>query len=49
MSFAGLVPGYTGMYQINTTVPNNIPVGDNVPLVVSLLGQTSAPIGVSVR
>ena len=49
VSFAGLVPGYTGLYQVNTTVPNTVAVGDNVPIVVSVLGQSSTPIGVSVR
>src|SRR5262249_46328570 len=29
--FAGLVPGATGLYQINATVPQGVPTGDAVP------------------
>ncbi len=30
--FAGLTPNFVGLYQINVVVPDNAPVGDNVPL-----------------
>jgi uncharacterized protein (TIGR03437 family) len=48
-SFAGLVPGYTGLYQINVAVPSGVAAGSAVPLIVSVAGQNSAPINVSVH
>jgi len=48
-SFAGLVPGYTGLYQVNVTVPSGVATGSGVPIVVSVAGQNSAPINVSVH
>jgi uncharacterized protein (TIGR03437 family) len=48
-SFAGLVPGYTGLYQINVTVPSGVTAGSAVPLIVSVAGQNSAPINVTVH
>jgi uncharacterized protein (TIGR03437 family) len=48
-TFAGLVPGFTGMYQIKVVVPGGVAAGNNVPLVVSTLGQSSAAIGITVR
>ena len=32
--FSGLTPGLAGVWQINVRVPNNAPLGANVPLVV---------------
>jgi len=48
-TFAGLVPGFTGMYQIKVVVPGGVAAGSNVPLVVSTLGQSSAAVGITVR
>ena len=41
--FAGLTPGFVGLYQINVRVPTGVPVGATTPLTVSAAGQTSAP------
>jgi trimeric autotransporter adhesin len=49
VSFAGLVTGMTGVYQVQITVPSGIPAGDRMPLVVSTLGQSSLPVNLSVR
>ena len=38
--YAGLAPGYAGLYQINALVPSNAPTG-NVPVSVSLPGHNS--------
>jgi uncharacterized protein (TIGR03437 family) len=35
VSYAGLVPGETGVYQINAAVPSFVPTGLSVPLVIS--------------
>jgi uncharacterized protein (TIGR03437 family) len=48
-TFAGLVPGLTGIYQVQFTVPAGIAPDDSVPLTLSVLGQTSVPVNLSVR
>ena len=35
VNFAGLAPGQVGVYQINATVPRNVPLGMSVPLTIS--------------
>jgi uncharacterized protein (TIGR03437 family) len=41
VTFAGLTPGDPGLYQINAVVPSGILIGDAVPVVISVAGQTS--------
>ena len=48
-SLAGLVAGLTGIYQVQFTVPAGIPPGDCIPLALSVLGQTSVAVNLSVR
>ena len=48
--FAGLAPGFVGLYQVNVQVPQGVPTGDAVELVITTsAGQTSntATIAVS--
>jgi uncharacterized protein (TIGR03437 family) len=40
--FAGLTPGYSGLYQINVVVPSGITPGNQVPVTISAAGKTSA-------
>ncbi len=47
--FAGLTPGYAGLYQINAVVPSGVTAGSNVPLVVSDGGASSPPVTVAIR
>jgi uncharacterized protein (TIGR03437 family) len=47
--FSGLAPGFTGLYQINVTVPQGIAPGDQVPVSVAIGGQSSAQVLTSVR
>jgi uncharacterized protein (TIGR03437 family) len=47
--FAGLTPGFNGLYQINATVPSGITAGDQVPVGVLAAGQTSAQVVTSVH
>ncbi len=49
VTFAGLVPGYAGLYQVTGTVPSGIATGSNVAVTVSVAGQTSAAVQVSVQ
>jgi adhesin/invasin len=39
--FAGLTPGFTGLYQVNAVVPTGIAPGSAVPITLSVSGQTS--------
>jgi uncharacterized protein (TIGR03437 family) len=41
VDYAGLVPGSVGLYQINATVPNNVPQGLDIPLVISQGGSST--------
>jgi uncharacterized protein (TIGR03437 family) len=47
VSFAGLVPGYAGIYEVTSTMPSNVASG-NVPITVSVAGVTSAAVQVTV-
>jgi uncharacterized protein (TIGR03437 family) len=49
VDFAGLTPGFTGLYQVNSYVPSGVTPGDNVPLVITQSGRSSPPVSVSVR
>jgi uncharacterized protein (TIGR03437 family) len=39
--FSGLVPGNAGVYQVNFQVPDGVPFGDEVPIVVTALNGLS--------
>ena len=39
--FAGLTPGFPGLYQVNAMVPNGVAAGNQVPVTVSVAGQNS--------
>lgn len=41
-SFAGLTPGYAGLYQINAAVPAGVSPGGQVPITISVAGKSSA-------
>jgi uncharacterized protein (TIGR03437 family) len=49
VSFAGLAPGVTGIYQVKIKVPSGIAPGSSVPLIVSTNGQSSMPVNLKVR
>jgi uncharacterized protein (TIGR03437 family) len=45
--YAGLAPGFVGVYQINATVPFGVPQGLDIPLVIEQGGNsTSLPVRV---
>jgi uncharacterized protein (TIGR03437 family) len=46
--FAGLAPGFAGLYQVNVIVPPGLKASSGAPLILSTAGQSSpaAPIAV---
>ena len=47
--FAGLAPGFVGLYQVNVIVPPGIAAADNVPVVLTEAGESSAPVTVAIQ
>ena len=49
VAYAGLAPGFAGLYQVNATVPSGVKPADDVPLQISVLGQQSSAFPIPVR
>jgi uncharacterized protein (TIGR03437 family) len=49
VDYAGLTAGLSGLYQINTRVPEGVVPGDEVPVVVTVAGFPSVPVTMVVR
>jgi len=49
VAFAGLTPGFTGLYQVNVAVPAGVAPGDAVPLVLTEANQSSRVVTIAVR
>jgi uncharacterized protein (TIGR03437 family) len=47
--FAGLTPGFTGLYQVNAYVPVGVATGAAVPVVVSVAGISSPAVTVAIQ
>jgi uncharacterized protein (TIGR03437 family) len=47
--FAGLAPGFVGLFQINVHVPPTVAPGDAVPITVTVAGATSNAATLSVK
>jgi uncharacterized protein (TIGR03437 family) len=48
-SFAGLTPGFVGLYQINVTVPQGLDANNNLPLFLDINGLSSNRVTFAVR
>ena len=49
VDFAGLAPGYAGLYQVNAVVPQGTPGGNSVTVTVAVSGQVSPPATLAVK
>ncbi|MCH8268921.1 MAG: hypothetical protein IH846_15530, partial [Acidobacteria bacterium] len=49
VQFAGLAPGFTGLYQVNAVVPAGVTPGNDVPVVLNVAGQTSPTVTMAVQ
>ena len=49
VTFAGLSPGFAGLYQIDAIVPSGVTAGNQVPVVVSIAGQTGPAATIAVK
>ena len=49
VGFAGLAPGFAGLYQINATVPSGVPTGDQIPVVIMVDGISSPVVTIAVQ
>jgi uncharacterized protein (TIGR03437 family) len=49
VNYAGLTPGFPGLYQVNAVVPNGIAPGSQVPVILMTAGQTSPVVTIAVR
>ena len=47
--FAGLSPGFVGLYQINVTLPQGIPTGDSIPVSLDVAGSASNIFRIAVQ
>jgi adhesin/invasin len=48
VKFAGLVPGFTGLYEVNAIVPAGV-TGDSVAVVLTVAGQPSPTVTMAVK
>jgi uncharacterized protein (TIGR03437 family) len=49
VQYAGVTPGYAGLYQVNATVPPTVAVGNAVPVTITVAGQTSNTVTIAVK
>jgi len=47
--FAGLAPGYAGLYQVNATIPGGIAANPTAPLVLTQGGQKSPTVTIPMQ
>jgi len=47
--FAGLAPGFVGLYQVNVRIPAQAPLGDTVPLILVAGGEYSNVATIAIR
>lgn len=48
MAFAGLAPGFVGLFQINTQIPAGVQTG-SAPVQITVAGQASPAVPIAIR
>jgi len=49
VSFAGLAPGFVGLYQVNVQIPTGVSTGPAIPLVLSQNGVVSNTVTLAIK
>ena len=49
VQFAGLSPGFTGLYQVNVQIPSGLPDNSQTIVILSVAGEASGPVTFAVR
>ena len=49
VQFAGLTPGSAGLYQVNAVIPQDAPLGEQVPIVLNVGGLDSPAVTIAVQ
>jgi uncharacterized protein (TIGR03437 family) len=49
VTFAGLAPGFVGLYQVNAAVPAGVSPGDAVPVVITMENTASNTVTIAVQ
>ena len=49
VTFAGMAPGFVGVYQVNAQVPKEITTGSEVPVFITQSSVRSNTVSVAVR
>ncbi len=49
VDFSGLAPNFAGLYQVNAVVPAGVTPGNDVPVVLSVAGQSSPTVTIAVQ
>ena len=49
VSFAGLTPGFIGLYQVNVSIPVNTPPGLDLPIYFTIGGVASSPVEIAIQ
>jgi uncharacterized protein (TIGR03437 family) len=47
--YAGLVPTFSGLYQVNAVIPEGTMTGDAVPLTLTTLGLSGPPVTIAIH
>jgi adhesin/invasin len=47
--FAGLAPGFTGLYQVNVVVPAGVAPGEAVPIIITVADRPGPPVTLAVQ
>lgn len=47
--FSGLAPGFAGLYQVNVLVPSGVAPGPDVPVTLSIAGQSSNTVTIALQ